>query len=70
MNKLKNKEWFSFLETSLKELLEAPAFSFNKMKPLLLPQKEGIYLIYEVVNVIETALYIGRTKSLQRPYKN
>lgn len=72
MNNLNNKEWFSFIETSLNELLKAPALSFNEMKPSMLPQKiAGVYLIYEVVNGIETALYVGRTKNLkQRLYTN
>lgn len=71
MNNLNNKEWFSFIETALNELLLAPAFSFAGLKPSMLPQVAGVYLIYEKVNGIETALYVGRTKNLQqRLYTN
>lgn len=68
---LNSKEWCDFLESSLKNLLEMQPVPYTRITPSVLPKRAGVYLLSEVVDDVEIALYVGRSKNLQdRIYRN
>ncbi len=77
MTKNKNMEhyystdWSEFLNASAETLLSMEPLSFLSITPSVLPQNSGVYLISELYENEEIALYVGRTKNIrQRIYNN
>lgn len=71
MIKKQNKEWFSYLSKALKQLTQGRSLHFKDIKPSILPEKSGVYLISVNKNNNEEPYYIGRTKNIkQRLYYN
>ncbi len=64
-------DWDRFLSQSLEQLLNRPPLKFSQMKPSVLPERAGIYLITKIEDDIEIPYYVGRTKNIrQRLYNN
>lgn len=61
-----SKDWASFLDNSLLELLKMNPINMKSIKPSDLPEKAGVYLIVENIQGVEIALYVGRTKNIKR----
>jgi len=53
------------LADRLEELLRGEAISFFTLKPSLLPERSGVYLISALLEGQEHAYYVGRTKNLR-----
>jgi hypothetical protein len=71
MEHYNSKDWSNLLNSSLKELLKMKPMQFGIITPSILPNNAGVYLISEVIENTENALYVGRTKNLrQRLYTN
>lgn len=71
MEHYNSKDWSDFLNSSLKELLQMKPMHFSLITPSVLPINAGVYLITEIYEKTENALYVGRTKNLrQRLYTN
>lgn len=67
----KSKEWRSYLNNSLEKILSMEKIPFSTIKPSMLPQQKGIYILSEMIDGIEVVLYIGRSKNLRnRIYTN
>jgi hypothetical protein len=71
MNYYHSKEWLSFLEKSMTDLLAMQPVPYSTITPSQIPGKAGVYLLFEVLRKREFALYVGRTKNLRnRIYTN
>jgi predicted GIY-YIG superfamily endonuclease len=49
----------------LEDLLRAPSKSFEDLKPSMVPERPGVYVITALLNGLEHAYYVGRTKNLR-----
>lgn len=66
-----SKEWIYFLEESTKKLYSSKPIAFSSITPSQIPEEAGVYIISEIIESVETALYIGRSKNLRnRIYRN
>ena len=45
-----SKEWEKFLFKEIDELINCPRIEFSRVKPKLIPQKGGVYLITKIVS--------------------
>jgi hypothetical protein len=59
-------EWKEFLRVSTENLINAQSFPFRNVTLSKLPTSSGIYLITEVIDEVEVALYVGRAINLGR----
>jgi len=66
MEHYNSRDWMTFLQTAIEQLHSTQPLAFRVIKPSLLPDRSGVYLITEIVEGFENALYVGRTKNLQQ----
>ena len=71
MIRKQSRAWGRFLSKSLQRLLNQLPLKFSQMKPRLLPETAGVYLLTKLEGNNEIPYYIGRTKNIrQRLYHN
>ena len=58
--------WLEYLETSFGSLINRKAIRFNDLKPLMIPEVGGVYLITAKFGRKEEPYYIGRSQKLRR----
>jgi hypothetical protein len=64
-------DWLMFLELSINNLYSIKPIAYSSITPSQIPEQAGVYLISEIIDNIETALYVGRSKNLRnRLYRN
>lgn len=66
-----SEDWLMFLELSINNLYSTKPIAYSSITPSQIPEQAGVYLISEIIDNIETALYVGRSKNLRnRLYRN
>lgn len=66
-----SEDWLMFLELSINNLYSIKPIAYSSITPSQIPEQAGVYLISEIIDNIETALYVGRSKNLRnRLYRN
>lgn len=64
-------DWYEFLEETSSSLIDGDPINFSTLKPSMIPEQSGVYLISVGEAESEEPYYIGRTKNLrQRLYNN
>lgn len=71
IKKKPNQGWLDFLSDRYEELVSCKRIPFILLKPRMMPEVPGVYLITARNSRYEYIYYIGRTKNLrQRVYQN
>ncbi|MBN2352621.1 MAG: GIY-YIG nuclease family protein [Spirochaetales bacterium] len=66
-----SREWREYITSKFDELCNSKGMTFADLKPSLVPENAGVYVIYKTGDSAMDPLYIGRTKNLrQRLYNN
>jgi len=71
IKKKPNQGWLNFLSYRYEELVSCKRIPYILLKPSMIPETPGVYLITARKSGYEAIYYIGRTKNLrQRIYEN
>jgi hypothetical protein len=64
MRKLHSREWQGFLENALAVLVAQQPIAYNLLTPARIPSNGGVYLVTEIVNDEEVALYVDNSVAI------
>ena len=71
IKKKPSQGWLNFLSDSYEELVSCRRIPYILLKPRMIPEAPGVYLITARKSRYEDIYYVGRTKNLrQRVYTN